>query len=178
MLQGLGEILGKAAVNWRTRLGVAITFSVVVGLFDSVLNWYTAWLPLVDEVLDPRVDRKWVCRARLLAGVGRHIRAKAAGKRRVGARGATEPQHSQRSGGNRLGRLSNQRQSPRLGGGCQHAANRPCAEGRIPRKEKSRLIKNVGFRAQYIGTQPHRKAAVLLRSMLGLHEQFGTPRPR
>ncbi len=50
-LQRLGEILGKATDNWRTRLGVAITFSLVVGVFDSVLNWYTTSLPLVSKYL-------------------------------------------------------------------------------------------------------------------------------
>lgn len=51
MLERLGKFLGKAAEDRRARLWLAITFSLVVGLFDSVLNWYTISLPLLPKYL-------------------------------------------------------------------------------------------------------------------------------
>jgi hypothetical protein len=51
MLEQLGKFLGAATENGRMRLWVVITFSVVVGLVDSVLNWYTSSLPLLTKYL-------------------------------------------------------------------------------------------------------------------------------
>ncbi len=51
ILQRLGSVLGKAAENWRARVGVAITFGVVVGLLTSLMDWYTASLSQVAKYL-------------------------------------------------------------------------------------------------------------------------------